>query len=81
MPGILAGCILTYASAVTAFVTQSLIGGGQMLFMPMYVYQQATALQNWPFAAAIAIVFLVAVLAVLTLINVLGGLTRGVSHG
>jgi putative spermidine/putrescine transport system permease protein len=57
LPGILAGCMLTYAAAITAFITQSLVGGGQMLFMPMYIYQQATALQNWPFAAAISIIF------------------------
>ncbi len=35
-----------------------------MLFMPMYIYQQASTLQNWPFAAAISMIFLVAVLAV-----------------
>src|SRR5207237_6190813 len=40
MPGIIAGCTLTYAAAITAFITQSLVGGGQMLFMPMYLYQQ-----------------------------------------
>jgi putative spermidine/putrescine transport system permease protein len=80
MPGILAGCVLCFASAVTAFVTQSLIGGGQMMFLPMYVYQQASALQNWPFAAAIAVLFLLAVLASLTLIDMIARLSRGLSH-
>ena len=74
LPGIIAGCMLTYAAAITAFITQSLVGGGQMLFMPMYIYQQATALQNWPFAAAISIIFLAAVLAVISLFNALGRL-------
>ena len=55
LPGVIAGCTLTYAAAITAFITQSLIGGGQMLFMPMYLYQQASTLQNWPFASAISI--------------------------
>jgi putative spermidine/putrescine transport system permease protein len=27
LPGVIAGCILTYAASITAFVTQSLIGG------------------------------------------------------
>ena len=58
LPGVIAGCTLTYAAAITAFITQSLVGGGQMLFMPMYLYQQASTLQNWPFAAAISIIFL-----------------------
>ena len=44
MPGVIAGCTLTYAAAITAFITQSLVGGGQMLFMPMYLYQQASTL-------------------------------------
>jgi putative spermidine/putrescine transport system permease protein len=77
LPGIIAGCTLTYAAAITAFITQSLIGGGQMLFMPMYLYQQASTLQNWPFASAISIIFLLAVLAVVSIFNMLGRLSRG----
>ncbi|CCE04302.1 putative ABC transporter (permease protein) [Bradyrhizobium sp. STM 3843] len=76
MPGIIAGCTLTYAAAITAFITQSLVGGGQMLFMPMYLYQQASTLQNWPFAAAISIIFLVAVLAIVALFSTLGRRAR-----
>ncbi len=77
LPGILAGCLLTFAASITAFISQSLIGGGQMLFMPMYIYQQASSLQNWPFAAAISLVFLVAVMACVTAFNYLGRLSRG----
>jgi putative spermidine/putrescine transport system permease protein len=77
LPGVIAGCTLTYAAAITAFITQSLVGGGQMLFMPMYLYQQASTLQNWPFASAISIIFLLAVLAVVTAFNTLGRLSRG----
>ena len=77
LPGIVAGCLLTFAASITAFISQSLIGGGQMLFMPMYIYQQASSLQNWPFAAAISLVFLVAVMLCVTLFNYLGRLSRG----
>jgi putative spermidine/putrescine transport system permease protein len=77
LPGVIAGCTLTYAAAITAFITQSLVGGGQMLFMPMYLYQQASTLQNWPFASAISIIFLLAVLAVVTVFGTLGRLSRG----
>jgi putative spermidine/putrescine transport system permease protein len=76
-PGIVAGCLLTYAAAITAFITQTLVGGGQMLFMPMYIYQQSSTLNNWPFAAAISIIFLVAVLAAVTVFNMLGRLSKG----
>lgn len=77
LPGIVAGSLLTFAAAITAFITQSLVGGGQMLFMPMYLYQQASTLNNWPFAAAIAIIFLIAVLGCVTIFNQLGRLSRG----
>jgi putative spermidine/putrescine transport system permease protein len=81
LPGVIAGCTLTYAAAITAFITQSLVGGGQMLFMPMYLYQQASTLQNWPFASAISIIFLLAVLAVVTVFGMLGRLSRGYGGG
>jgi putative spermidine/putrescine transport system permease protein len=80
LPGIIAGCLLTYAAAITAFITQTLVGGGQMLFMPMYLYQQATTLNNWPFAAAISIIFLVAVLGAVSIFNVLGRLSKGYAN-
>ncbi len=76
VPGILAGCLLTFSASITAFISQSLIGGGQMLFMPMYIYQQASSLQNWPFAAAISLVFLVAVLGCVSLFNLVGRLSQ-----
>ena len=80
LPGIIAGCLLTYAAAITAFITQTLVGGGQMLFMPMYIYQQSSTLSNWPFAAAISIIFLAAVIAAVSLFNVLGRLSKGYAH-
>ena len=76
LPGIIAGCLLTFTAAVTAFITQSLVGGGQMLFMPAYVLQQALALGNLPFASAISVIFLVAVLVVVALLSALGRRVR-----
>jgi putative spermidine/putrescine transport system permease protein len=76
MPGIIAGCLLTFTASVTAYITQSLIGGGQMLFMPAYVLQQALALQDMPFAAAISIIFLLCVLTVVALLSFAGRRSR-----
>jgi putative spermidine/putrescine transport system permease protein len=80
LPGVIAGCLLTYAAALSAFITQTLVGGGQMLFMPMYLYQQASTLNNWPFAAAISFIFLIAVLAVITIFNMLGKISQGYAN-
>lgn len=68
MPGIIAGTILTYTACVTAFVTQSLIGGSRLLYMPMMIFQQAMDLQNWPFAAAISVLFMISVLVIVGLL-------------
>ena len=81
LPGLLAGCLLVFASSVTAFVSQTIIGGGRMVLMPFYLWQQATTLFNWPFAATIGMVLLVAVLAVVTTLNVLGRRSRAVLYG
>ena len=64
LPGVIAGCILTYSACVTAFVTQTLIGGARLVYMPLHIYQQAIGANNWPFAAAISVIFMVAVLCV-----------------
>lgn len=81
LPGLIAGSLLTFAAAITAFITQSLVGGGQMLFMPMYLFQQSSTLNNWPFAAAISIVFLLAVMAAVSLFSLLGRLSRPYAQG
>jgi len=68
LPGIIAGTILTYAACVTAFVTQSLIGGSRLQYMPMMIYQQAMDLQDWPFAAAVSVVFMASVLLIMSVL-------------
>ena len=81
LPGVVAGCILTYAACVTAFITQTLIGGARLIYMPLHIYQQAVGANNWPFAAAISVIFMVAVLVVVGLLNQVSRLSRGYAHG
>jgi len=76
LPGVIAGCILTFSACVTAFVTQTLIGGARLIYMPLHIYQQAVGANNWPFAAAISIVFLLAVMIVVGLLNLAGRLSH-----
>lgn len=80
MPGLLAGCLLVFASSVSAFVTQTLVGGGQQIFMPFYMYQQAIQANDYPFAATVAVMLLVSVLAVVTAVNLLARRSRGFVH-
>lgn len=76
LPGIIAGSILVYAASVTAFVTQTLIGGARLLYMPLFIYQEALDLQNWPFAAALSGIFMVSVLLVVAVLNGVGRATK-----
>jgi putative spermidine/putrescine transport system permease protein len=73
LPGVIAGCILVYTACITAFVTQSLIGGARLIYMPLHIYQQAIGANNWPFAAAISVIFM---LAVLVIVGILGAVAR-----
>jgi putative spermidine/putrescine transport system permease protein len=77
VPGIVAGCILAFAACVTAFVTQTLIGGARLVYMPLFIYQQAVSANNWPFAAAISVIFMLAVLLVVFALNAAGRASRG----
>jgi putative spermidine/putrescine transport system permease protein len=73
VPGVIAGCILVYTACITAFVTQTLIGGARLIYMPLHIYQQAIGANNWPFAAAISVIFMVAVLVI---VGLLGAVAR-----
>src|ERR1043165_862818 len=72
LPGVIAGCILTYTACITAFVTQTLIGGARLIYMPLNIYQQAIGANNWPFAAALSVIFMVAVLVIVGVLNTIG---------
>jgi putative spermidine/putrescine transport system permease protein len=76
LPGMIAGAMLVYAAAVTAFVTQTIVGGGRLIYMPLLIYQQAISLNNWPFAATVSIVLLATVLLLVSLFNQLGRASR-----
>lgn len=79
-PGILAGWVLVFSSAVTSFVTQAVIGGARNIYLPLFVYQQVRTLFNWPLAAAVAVVLLVSTGSVLIGLALLGRHRRLVAH-
>ena len=71
LPGAVAGWLLVFAAAVTAFITQTLVGGGRIILMPVYIYQQAMGVQDWPFSAALSLIFTVAVVGIVILVGTL----------
>lgn len=76
LPGIIAGIILTFTGVITAFVTQTLIGGARLVYMPLHIYQQAVGANNWPFAAALSVIFMGAVLMAVFMLNSLARRSR-----
>ncbi len=72
VPGIVAGGLLVFAGAISAFITQSLVGGGRLTYMPTYIYQQAVVLLNFSFAATVSLVLLATALGVVWLGERLG---------
>jgi putative spermidine/putrescine transport system permease protein len=71
LPGAIAGWLLVFAAAVTAFITQTLVGGGRIILMPLYIYQQAMGVQDWPFSAALSLIFTAAVVGIVILVGML----------
>jgi putative spermidine/putrescine transport system permease protein len=70
LPGIVAGSLLVFCAALTAFVTPQILGQGKVVTFASLAYQQAAMVLDWPFASALGIVMLM----FLALAGVLGAL-------
>lgn len=77
LPGLIAGATLVFASAATAFISQSVIGGGRLNYLPSQVWQQAMVVFDWPMAAAMALTLMGSVLMVAGALSLVG---RGARH-
>jgi len=64
LPGITAGLLIVFGLSSASFVTPAVLGGSQFKVLSVIMYQQAVVLQNWPFAAAVAVTLMVIVLVV-----------------
>jgi len=58
LPGVFAGCLMTFILALGFYVTPALVGGPQTLMMATLIGQQATQLLDWPFTGALSTVLL-----------------------
>ncbi|MGF1651320.1 MAG: ABC transporter permease [Hyphomicrobiaceae bacterium] len=72
LPGWVAGATLVFASSTTAFISQSVIGGGRLVYLPTVIWQQAMVIYNWPFAAVASVMLLVSVLGGIMMLGLLG---------
>ncbi|MGE0749772.1 MAG: ABC transporter permease [Variibacter sp.] len=58
IPGVLAGSLIVFTLAVSAYVTPSIMSGGRYLVMPMLIFQQYMVVFDSNFGAALAILLL-----------------------
>jgi putative spermidine/putrescine transport system permease protein len=77
LPGILAGSLLVFALAISAYVTPILLGGFQIMTLPILIYQQISANFNIGFAAALGMILLVISLLLVLGYNRVLGLVAG----
>ncbi len=57
-PGILAGSALVFIPCLGAYLTPDLMGGGKTVMIGNLVQNQFTSARDWPFGAALSLVFL-----------------------
>ena len=76
LPGLVAGCMLVFASSTTAFISQFVIGGNRLVYLPLLIWQQSLVVYNWPLASAAALTLLVSVGLGVAAISALGRRSR-----
>jgi putative spermidine/putrescine transport system permease protein len=69
LPGILAGSLLVFALSISAYVTPSLMGGTDVLTLPMLIAQQVGTSFNPNFAGALGVILLLVSLAIVVAYN------------
>jgi putative spermidine/putrescine transport system permease protein len=69
LPGILAGSLLVFALSISAYVTPSLMGGTDVLTLPMLIAQQVGTSFNPNFAGALGVILLAVCLAIVIAYN------------
>ena len=81
MPGLIAGCLLVFASSTTAFISQTVIGGVRLIYLPLVIWQQALVVYHWPLAAVASLALVVSVLSVVAALSWVGRRSGGYVHG
>ena len=69
LPGILAGSLLVFALSISAYVTPSLMGGTDVLTLPMLIAQQVGTSFNPNFAGALGVILLSVCLVIVIAYN------------
>ena len=58
-PGLLAGYLLVFTLAISAFTTPAVMGGRRVLLMSIYIEQQIRSVLNYGFGSTVAVILMV----------------------
>jgi putative spermidine/putrescine transport system permease protein len=75
LPGVAAGAIMVFVTAVGFFIVPQLLGGRREVMITQLIIEQVLQTMNWGFAGAISVLMLVVVLAVFALYDRVLGLS------
>ena len=81
MPGLVAGCLLVFASSTTAFISQTVIGGVRLIYLPLVICQQALVVYHWPLAAVASLSLMISVMTVFAALSWIGRRSGGYVNG
>jgi putative spermidine/putrescine transport system permease protein len=76
LPGVLAGSQIVFTTAISAFASPTILGGGRVQVMPVAIYQNILGL-NWPLGAVQSVTLLLLSLALVALFTRALGPHRG----
>lgn len=79
LPGVSAGCVLSFVLALGFYITPALVGGPQSMLIATLIGQQTTVLLDWPFAAALSTILLVLTLILVFLFRKTLSFSRGLN--
>lgn len=69
LPGLISASLLVFSLNTAAFVVPVMLGAGKITVMTTLIYQQALYVYDWPFAAAISGILLIATLIIVGISN------------
>jgi len=78
LPGIMAGAIMVFTLAVSAYVTPALLSGGRVTVLSMLIFQQYSSTFDVHYGGALSIVLLVFTLVMVALAGRVGAVRGGV---
>jgi putative spermidine/putrescine transport system permease protein len=72
LPGVMAGAVMVFALAVSAYVTPALLSGGNLSVLSMLIFQQYSSVFDFHYGGALSVVLLAMTLVLVALASRIG---------